>query len=74
MADKNKYKVEYKHPLPREILSDLSWESLVDTIARNGISRVKKVRLNNVGVPTGTTQINGTKMLSLWKAVERKIN
>ena len=75
MPNTNKYKIEVPSSrpfLPKETVTGITWNELVEVIAKNGIFVAKKIRLHNVGVPKGSEHISGKEMLELWKAVERK--
>ncbi|MGO9586902.1 MAG: hypothetical protein ACLP2Y_11970 [Limisphaerales bacterium] len=68
------YKIEVikNIPLPIEKVTGISWDDLVEVIAKNGIGIAKNIRFHNVGQPHGTDHITGAEMLSLWKTVESK--
>lgn len=70
----NKYKIEVppKKPQPKQKVTGISWDEMVEVIAENGIGITKKIRLHNVGVSKGTELIKGPEMLALWKAVAHK--
>lgn len=74
MPNTNKYKIEVpsNQKLPVQKVTGISWDDLVEVIAKNDIFVAKIIRLHNVGVPKGTEHISGKEMLELWKAVERK--
>ncbi len=76
MKDPNKYYVERstRDSLKGEKVTDLNWESLINLIAKNGIFAVDKVRYHNIGQRCGTEQIEGQRMLQLWKDVKKKTN
>jgi hypothetical protein len=58
--------------LPREKLTRISWNDLVEVIATNEVSIADHIRHDNPGTEGRTEHLSGDEMLQLWKDVERK--
>jgi len=54
MTEKTRYTIvrsnASKYPLPDEPLADITWDQLVDAIAKNGILMAKHIQFHNVTV------------------------
>ena len=69
-----KYKVEFsRHAAVKQKVTDITWQELVDVIAKNSLHQVKAIRFHHVGSPNGTAQIDGGTMFTLWKQVQSQM-
>lgn len=59
-------------PLPREKVTRISWNDLVEVIATNEIGMADHIRHDSPAVGGKTDPLTGEEMLQLWKDVERK--
>jgi hypothetical protein len=69
-----RYKVEFsRHAVVKQKVTDISWQELVNVIAKNSLHQVKAIRFHHVGSPNGTAHLDGGTMLTLWKQVQSQI-
>ncbi len=68
-----KYKVEFsKNAVVKQKVTDITWQELVNVIAKNSLHQVKAIRFHHVGSPNGTAHIDGGLILILWQQVKKE--
>lgn len=50
----------------------ITWEKLIDVISAKKPYQIKAINFYHPGAPYGTSHVDGTTMLELWKQVEKK--
>ncbi|MEO5802806.1 MAG: hypothetical protein ABIR24_04695 [Verrucomicrobiota bacterium] len=72
MPEITKYRIQLKRPTlgPNQKTTAVDRQALIKTIVSIGIDKVMKIRFANLGMQSGTDQLDGGEMLRLWKDVE----
>lgn len=71
--DDYKYWVKFNHlAAGNKNVKDLTWDKLIGVLCEKKPNQIEAVIFDHSGCPHGNDHIEGTRMLELWKEVEKR--